>query len=118
MEGYYLFYVHVMNADTTSKQIEFLADTTTTWHKIRSYVCNNGGDLYYLYYDDQVLNDTDLVMPMIEEIDDLDAMVCATTERSEYTKRVKQMKKGKPVKNLNYRLISNDSYEEEVVESY
>jgi hypothetical protein len=108
-----------MNADGTSKQIEFLVDTSTTWYEIRSYICNNGGDLYYLYYDDQVLKDDDYVMPMIEEIDDSDMMVCATTERSEYTKRVKQMKKGKTVKNLNYRLISNQSYEdEEAVECY
>lgn len=119
MEGNYVFNVHVMNADSTYKQINFIVDTTTTWYKIRSFICSNGGDLYYLYYDNQVIHDNESVMPLIEKIDDMGAMVCATTERAEYLKRVKQMKKVKP-KPMNYRISFNDlDYEEnEMVESY
>lgn len=119
MEGYCVLNVHVMNVDGSIKQINFIADTTTTWYKIRSFICNEGGDLYYLYYDNQVINDDELVMPLIETIDDLSTMVCATTERAEYLKRVKQMKKMKP-KRVNYRSNFNHiPYEEdEMVDCY
>ena len=78
-----------MNADGTSKSIKFFVDSTTTWYKIRSFICNNSGDFYYLYYDKQVLQDNNFVMPLIQKIDDIPCKVVASTKRSEYTKRVK-----------------------------
>lgn len=119
MEGYYVLNVQVMNRDGTRKQIKFIVDTTTTWSKIRSFICNDGGDIYYLCYDDGVLFDDEYVIPLLEQIDYMGEMVCATTDRGQYMKRIKKMRKVKP-KTINYRTnVNNIKYEdEEMVECY
>lgn len=111
----YLLNVVVMNAEGTFKRMKFIVDDTTRWYDIRAFICNDGGNLYYLYFNQQVVNDTDYVMPLVEKIDDMGMMVYASTDRHEYLKRMKH----KP-KRINYRTNINviPYQDQDIVESF